>query len=218
MPGWNFFHDKFLFVLVFTLTAALASARNAVRWNYINLPTAGSVGDTVQFTASVTNQGDLAWSGDHYIEVRDGGSNGKSLLYVSVADTAPGATRDVVFALKLPAASGTQTYVFTAVQHGVEYFGASEVRTLGVPIDLSSLPSLKIDGWNFPTVGGKHAVPLASAHVGDVVSIASNTTLTAGSGWRHNILVRRPGITATVALAPEDGSGLNETTDVWNKE
>ncbi len=195
--------------------ASSAWARNAVRWNYVNVPEAGGPGDTVKFVASVTNQGDAAWSAGYYVEVRDG--SGTHLGYAPLTDTPPGATRDVVFSLTLPAA-GMQTYVFTALQHGVEYFGASETRTFGVPIDSTKLPTLKVEGWNFPAAGGRRAVPLSATRVGDVLSVTSGVTLTAGAGWRHNVLIRRPAVTSAIALPPEDGSGLTETTDVWNKD
>jgi hypothetical protein len=216
MPGWkSLFGAKFLVVLLFTLSAGFARARNAVQWNYINLPEAGGPGDTVQFVASVTNQGDAAWTGNHYIEARDG--NGTHLSYVSVAGTAPGSACSAVFTLKLPAKPGTLTYVFTALHHGVEYFGPAQSRTLNLPLDPALLPSLKIEPWNFPAGGGKRPVSLSAVRVGDVVTITSASTLTAGTGWRHNILIRRPAITSAVATPPEDGSGIGEA-EAWNKD
>lgn len=216
MAGGKFLSGRLLFVVWFVLTAVAAGARNAARWNYINLPEAGGPGERVMFAVSVTNRGDTAWTGDYYVEVRDGA--GVHLAYATLAETAPGATREVVLPVTLPEAAGPCTLIFTAVQHGVEYFGPEETRTFGVPIDASTRPTLKIETWNFPAAGGKRAVSPAAARVGDVVSIASVTTLTAGAGWKHNILVRRPAITSAAAMAPEDGSGLSATTDAWNKD
>jgi hypothetical protein len=382
-----------LFVLAGT---PLLVARNDVTWNYINLPGAGTLGQTIYFSASVTNAGDAPWEGDHYLELRD--HNGVHLNYIALATTPEGYTRTAAFELKLPLAPGTYTYHFMAVQHGVQYFGPSLSRTIVVrkaPLEVSltledesivvgehtivrsaaspdpnlaahgvegrvlggrwqtwatweaaggepqvafpcpptsgvyevrafamregddpafseratlivnavppaivtqpagafanvgqvvtlsatisgsepafqwrkdgvnvpgatnasltlspahvvqsgsyqliaansagavttravdvvinalSLPAMTVETWHFPAGGTKRATPLASAQVGDVVSVQSVANLTAGAGWRHNILVRRPSITASTAMVPEDASGFTNATEAWNRD
>jgi hypothetical protein len=386
---------SFLFLLVL-FTAQHVVARNGVEWNYINLPATGTVGQTIYFSASVTNAGNVAWEGSHYLELRD--HDGVHLNYIGLATTTPGQMRTAAFMLTLPNAPGSYTYAFMALQHGVEYFGPSLSRTIVVrqaPLEVSlsleddsivvgehtivrsaagpdanlaahgvegrmlggrwqtwatwknsggeeqvafpspsnsgiyevrafairdgdepafsaremlvvnavpptiiaqpngaivnvgqsvtlevavsgsepafqwrrngveipgasnptltlssaqvaqsgaydvtvansaaavrsrvanvvisplSLPAMTIEGWHFPAGETKRAVPLTSAQVGDVLSVQSVANVTAGSGWRHNILVRRPAIGTATALAPEDGSGFTNATEAWNKD
>lgn len=114
------------------------AARNGVAWDAVDLPASGTVGEAINFTAKVTNAGDAQWSVDYFLELRD--PTGAHLNYVSVAHTAPRASRTVVFALKLPERAGSYTYELAALQHGGNYFGAPLPRTIVVrppPLDVN---------------------------------------------------------------------------------
>lgn len=96
--------------------------------------------------------------------------------------------------------------------------GSLTSPTAAVQVVLPVLPAITISAWHFPSPGVKQSIPVTAAQVGDVVTVSSTENLATGAGWHHNLLIRRPAITSATALEPEDGSGLNETTDVWNKD
>lgn len=386
------------FVLLLWLAAlarALAAPDN-VRWNFIGLPATGTTGQTITFSASVTNTGADDWSDNYFLELRN--EEGAHLDYGDVDSTRRGETTLTEFTLTLPLQPGDYTYHFTALHHGRAYFGPLLARTISVrrpPLDVSldldataifvgqratarsiagpsdevavhalevrplggrwqtwaewadrlgdhvastqpptagiyeirayaarddeeeltyssralltvaaippaivtqpldvivnvgetvtlavtasgtepefqwrkegvalrgatsptftlsaarvvesgsydvtvsnsagsivsraarvlisplSLPALGVEVSHFPASGGKRSVPLNAATVGDVVSLSSSANVTAGAGWHHNLLIRRPAITAGTALAPEDGSGFTEAHEAWNTD
>jgi hypothetical protein len=379
------------------LSPLLFAARNGITWNFLNVPDAGYAGQTLSFSATVTNTGDNLWQADHYLEIRD--QNGVHLSYVGLTGTAVNATRVALFTLTLPFTPGSSTYYFSAVENNREYFGATLARTiavrpppLGVTLDVAktrllvgertlarssagsngevvahgiegravggqwetwaewpeddggetqvadasppgpglyevrayaaretdadftysnrvallvsdvapeigtppfgviatvgetvtltvaasgsalsyqwrkddaALPGatgaslvlaaaqvtqsgnysvmiantagtvasrpaavvvnphpvpLSVQVSHFPGGGGRRNAALSAAVVGDVITVNTTANLTAGLGWRHNVLVRRPPITTAVALAPEDGSGFSGADAAWNKD
>ena len=399
MPGLKrlFGRTCLLIVALLVLGPRLHAARNAVTWNFVNLPANGSVGQAIQFAASVTNAGDARWGGSHFLEVRD--QDGAHLGYLPLEGTAPREIRLVTFSVTLPAKPGSYAFHFSALENGLEYFGpevsrtitvrppplavslvidddsillgqratirseagiAGEVavhglegRTLGgtwqtwtswsdrggeiqvgfaqpeaagiyelralagrtkddepsysnrlllvvmaiapgiaaqpggavanvgervaltvVPtgsppqyqwrkdgVDVAgataatlvlspaqvaqsggytvvvsnsagavtsrvaavviaplSLPAVSLELSSFAGGRAKHAVEPSAAQVGDVASVGSVAALTAGTGWRHNVLIRRAAVTAPTALAPEDGSGFSGAQEAWNKD
>jgi hypothetical protein len=394
--GFNFLPSFRCFILAVVLLVGgtCVSARNDIRWDYINLPASGSVGQTIYFSASVVNLGD-GWGGNHYLELSD--EAGERLNFLALGITARGNSRTAAFTLQLPAVPGTYTYHFIALEHGREYFGASlrrtivvrrplevtltlndseivvgeqavvrsaagrderltahgvEARVLGgrwqrwaqwtndrgaeqvafpqpassgvyevrafavregeepayspratltvnaiapnihrqpagaivtagesvilevlasgtdpvfqwrkdgvdllgasrgtlalspahaaqsgsytvtvtnsggsvvsraaaVIVAAGSLPAVAVEVSHFPASGPRRLVSLTTAHVGDVVSLRSVANVTAGAGWRHNVLVRRPGISPSTAWVPADGSGLSNEAEAWNKD
>ncbi len=89
MPGLKRrFGRTFLIVIaLFVLGPRLHAARNAVTWNFVNLPATGRIGQTIQFAASVTNAGDVRWGGSYFLEVRD--QDGAHLSYLPLEGVAP---------------------------------------------------------------------------------------------------------------------------------
>ena len=140
MFGPTFTSGRRLLVGLFLLlsASAVSPARNAVAWNFIGLPETGTTGQTLAFSASVTNSGTVPWTGDYFLELRD--RTGARLDYAELAVTAPRATKTAAFTLRLPDRPGTYTYHFTALQHGREYFGPALLRTIVVrkpPLEVS---------------------------------------------------------------------------------
>ena len=115
--------------IALALAGALHAA-NGVRWNSIDLPPAGVTGQTIRFSANVTNAGPTAWNAAFFLELLD--ANGTPQNYPSVNGTAPGASANPTFTLTLPPVAGTFVYRFTAMENGVEYFGGVQTRTLVV--------------------------------------------------------------------------------------
>ena len=115
--------------IALALAGALHAA-NSVRWNSIDLPPAGVTGQTIRFSANVTNAGPTAWNAAFFLELLD--ANGTPQNYPSVNGTAPGASANPTFTLTLPPVAGTFVYRFTAMENGVEYFGGVQTRTLVV--------------------------------------------------------------------------------------
>ena len=125
----------------------------------------------------------------------------------------PGATGTT---LALSPAQVGQSGSYDVVVANIAGHSVSNAATIVVrPLNL---PALGVEVFTFPISGGKRPVTPGAAQVGDVVSIRSTSHLTAGTGWRHNILVRRPAVTSSGALAPEDGSGLTLAHEAWNKD
>lgn len=56
--------------IALALAGALHAA-NGVRWNSIDLPPAGVTGQTIQFSANVTNAGPTAWNAAFFLELLD---------------------------------------------------------------------------------------------------------------------------------------------------
>ncbi|MSU49492.1 MAG: hypothetical protein EXS37_10465 [Opitutus sp.] len=96
--------------------------------------------------------------------------------------------------------------------------GTASSRIAAVAVNPLNLPAMRVEVSSFAGGGPKRTVDLAAAKVGDVVSVGTVANLTAGTGWRHNVLVRRPAVTSATALAPEDGSGLTAAHEAWNKD
>jgi hypothetical protein len=138
MSGSNFSSvlRQVILCAAFFASARNVVARNDVRWDYVNLPGSGTVGEQIYFSASVTNLGG-AWDRDHYLELRD--DEDVQLHFLALGSTATGRQRTATFSLRLPDVPGTYTYHFMALEHGVEYFGSSLRRTIVVrsPLDVS---------------------------------------------------------------------------------
>ncbi len=125
----------------------------------------------------------------------------------------PGATKPM---LTLEPARVAQSGTYAVIVANAA--GAVTSRPAVVVIHPLALPALTVSISSFAGGSGPRAVPAASAQVGDVVSVGSVVNLTAGTGWRHNVLVRRPAITTATALPPEDGSGFTAAHEAWNKD
>ncbi|MBI5771951.1 MAG: fibronectin type III domain-containing protein [Verrucomicrobia bacterium] len=121
---------RFSLILLAFVSAPLWAA-NSISWGTISLPTTGSAGQTITFSASVTNTGS-AWGSNHYLEVKD--AAGVPQYYASLAGTAANATVTPSFVLTLPATTGSKTYTFTALEYGVEFFGPTEAPTASISV------------------------------------------------------------------------------------
>jgi hypothetical protein len=103
---------------------------NGVTWNGIYMPSTGVPGNTITFSASVTNSGNTLWDNNYFLELKD--ASGNHLYYPGLATTAPGGSISPTFSLTLPSTAGTYTYYFTALQNGVQYFGPTQSATIVV--------------------------------------------------------------------------------------
>lgn len=114
------------------ITLTVVNLSNGVTWNSINIPTSGTAGQTITFTASVGNSGTKTWGSNHYIELDTDTNPGNGIWYASLATTGAGGNSTPTFSLTLPSTPGTYSYYFRAVENGVEYFGTTQVRTIVV--------------------------------------------------------------------------------------
>ena len=117
-------------VLCGLIAAQALVARDLIAWNFVDLPDTGNAGETISFTAGVTNTGDAAWTRNHFLELRD--ERGVHLDYASVAAVRAGDSTTAVFSLTLPTQPGSYVYHVSALQHGVAYFGPAIPRAIVV--------------------------------------------------------------------------------------
>ncbi len=150
--------------LVFGLALCTGAMRaaNSIEWLALNTPATAIGGRTIGFTATVRNTGDETWGWNHYLELK-AMADGAHLNYPSVDGLDPGDTRTVTFYLDLPASGGTFAYGFTGMEHNVEYFGATQTRSIVVspaPVYTGvTLSSTTLNPQALPTIATDDAMP-----------------------------------------------------------
>lgn len=155
------------------------SGVNGITWNYINTPTYGLPGQNITFQANVTNSGTRNWGSNHYLELKDSAET--HLYYPSLNGTASGSSITSTFVLRLPSDVGRYTYYFTGVEHGVEYFGGAQART--IIVDTPPETSLSVSQ---SSVSGSGVIAVTSTTTdsdSNLVVQAIDYIPPGGSGW-----------------------------------
>ncbi|HUR57322.1 MAG TPA: immunoglobulin domain-containing protein [Opitutaceae bacterium] len=177
-------------------SAVLPLSVNAIPPAFVSEPASviAQIGDTVTFSARATGTEPLyQWQKDG---VNLPGANAATLVVPNAQ----------------PLDNGT--YTVTVANEA----GAIISRPVTLTLSVAALPAIGMTASHFPSHGARQSVPLTATRVGDVITLTSGANLTAGTGWRHEVLIRRPAVAGGAALPPEDGSGLHETEDAWNRD
>src|SRR5581483_604387 len=105
-------------------------------------------------------------------------------------DVAGATTATLTLTNARPAQAGNYSVVVTNAA------GTIASRAAQLVVVPAALDAPTIQAWHFSASGGKQPIALNAVHVGDVVTVTTTASLTARAGWRHDILIRRPGVTA----------------------
>jgi len=194
-----------------TYTLTVNGPVDSVQWNSIGLPSTGTLGQTITFSASVTNNGSSLWGSSHYLELQN--SSGTDLYDTSISGISPTGSVSPSFTLTLPTSPATYTYTFKALHSGVGYFGTPQTQSIVVydaslPVITSSLSasgtynaafSYAITASHSPTSYGASGLP-PGLSVNTSSGGISGTPTSAGT-WNATISAINSNGTGSATLA-----------------